>query len=215
MIFDNKVFLLFRKFLMILFFCFLFFIVSSNANAIDVKHEAIINYYYFENNTINMSNNDFDFYMNVSLVNRVEVVFELNYEEELICNHKNNIDLYMNENDVNSIVQAHRLELNEYFLSKHQNFIDNNFLYTESDDYEIVFSEYSPYIQLIFNDISKYQIYENRIKQLRYENEVSEINVAPEISYIDSAIRQSSNLAPLYYMDNIISDVGAIVWSYQ
>ncbi|MCX4362288.1 MAG: S8 family serine peptidase [Clostridia bacterium] len=118
-------------------------------------------------------------------------------------------DLKASKKEVDSFMEVFRAEAKAYYSAKNQEFLSSIGADKNSQDYEIVTSDYSPYVHISYEDKFAFQRYEDEfIDNVKTNSDISEIHVTTPIESIEQAASITSSVTR-YDMQDVLKDIGA------
>ncbi len=103
-----------------------------------------------------------EFEENIDPDDQILVLFILGYEIEE-CNCKKGLDIDSTPEEVDDAKAKHNEEMRKQHSSKNYEFISASEFSSESEDYNLTVSEYSPYVAVTFDNYSLYKKYYNKV----------------------------------------------------
>lgn len=174
-----------------------------------------INYYYYDSlDVVCCSNDPEDFEENVGEDDTVEIVLQLNHGVQQ-CDCKQKIFEAENNFQADQIFQEHKNHIKETMSDKNAQFLSEHDISVNSSEYEVIPSEYSPFIQIHFDNYNEYAEYDEDIISLAAENETVSINIMVPIEVEPTATRVNEENAPIYPLADAIEDIGADDQTYD
>lgn len=96
-----------------------------------------------------------------------------------------------------------------YYSSRNQEFLSSMGIDKDSQDYEVVVSNYSPYVQISYEDKSSFQKYEKSfIDRAKSNSDIREIHVTVPIE-LEPQAAATTSVRLNYDMKDVLSDIGA------
>ncbi len=189
---------------------------TTFAENITDSAESKIRYYYVDEVTedfmLSTDANVFNNAMNPD--DTVEVVFELDYDNNL-CSCRNKLSKSSTNDEVQAVKRAHREEMRKKHLNANMAFIDKYDFSQYSSDYVLKVGEFSPYVQILFDEYVDYVDFSDEILDVANDSEVLGISIGLPVEHIASADIQDSSDAPLYPIEDAIADMGASDQTYN
>ena len=174
-----------------------------------------INYYYYDSlDVVCCSNDPEDFEENVGEDDTVEIVLQLNHSVQQ-CDCKQKIFEADNKFQADQIFQEHKNHIKETMSDKNAQFLSEHDISVNSSEYEVIPSEYSPFIQIHFDNYDEYTGHDEDIISLAAENETVSINIMVPIEFEPNATRVDRQDAPNYPLADAIEDIGADDQTYD
>ena len=174
-----------------------------------------INYYYYDSlNVVCCSNDPEVFEENVGENDTIEIVLQLDHGIQQ-CDCKQKIFEADNNFQADQIFQEHKNHIKETMSYSNAQFLSEHDISVNSSDYEVTPSEYSPFIQIQFDNYDEYTGYDEDIITLAEEDETVSINIMVPIEFEPTATRVHEANAPLYPLADAIEDIGADDQTYD
>lgn len=174
-----------------------------------------IRYYYTDEcNDIVMTNNVQEFNDNITSDEQIEVVFELEYDVD-DCDCKNSLDATSTDLEVEMVKMEHRNKMKEIHIRDNNEFLIDSGLSLSSESYTITMSEYSPFVQIVFDNFNDYQDYDLQIIGLADLDSVLGINIGVPLASGTTATRVNAASVGTYQMQDAIDDVNASSQTYD
>lgn len=122
-------------------------------------------------------------------------------------------DYSLTKDDVDKIREDMRAEAKAYYSKKNQEFLSSLGVDKQSSDYDVVVSDYSPYVQISYDDISAFSNYEDDfISDMKSNSAIKEIHVTVPMELEENATVTNSVVD--YNMEDILKDIGAYDQTY-
>ena len=174
-----------------------------------------VRYYYTDSqNDVAMTGDADEFHENMEEDNQIEVVFELDYDRE-DCDCRKSINAESTDEEVDAVKMHHRQEMKEKHTQENEEFLADNGFSTESDEYTVTMSEYSPFVQVVFDNYNDFQNYEASIIGVAEDDAVLGVNIGLPFSEQTNATRVDSSDAPSYPMLVALMHIDALSQTYD
>lgn len=193
-------------------FIFLFFginLLLYTVKTVDTDIDLIpkIKYYFkSELDCLTETKSSVKFKESLETNKQIEITYELNYspyEDERI----NRIDINSTHDQVDAYLEDYNVDAKNYYTALNELFLQNAGIKKDSEYYNVIVSEYSPYIQVVCEDISAYIDNEDiLVNNLSVDKSLASISVGTSVEMETQATR-SSDVSP-YEMNRILSDIG-------
>ena len=167
-----------------------------------------IHYYYDSADALTEAADSSEFVGAIEPSENVNSVYVLDYEP-YDMSFAQFADLKASKAEVDSVMEDFRAESKAYYSSKNQEFLSSMGVDTNSQDYQVVVSDYSPYVQITYEDTSAFQKYEDVfIDRVKSNSDISEIHVTTPIELKEQAASTTSSITQ-YDMKDVLKDIGA------
>lgn len=186
---------------------------KSKAAITDDELASVLYYYYdksdIEEVELKMTESAEKFLTDVGEDEVIEVVYELDYEP-YESDLKKDLNVDSSTEEVDAKIAQFRTEQRKYYLAKNREFLSEAGISSSSKDYEIIMSEYSPFIQVLFENVDAYE--KNSEAILSTLDDVKTVSIGTPIDLESCAdIAYTGNN---YYMTNVLLDIGATSQTY-
>ncbi len=136
------------------------------------------------------------------------VMIELNDNLPSIDRTFNTASITVNSNDIDESLRAHRKKVKEYYVALNESAASK----LELDNYNYYTSFYSPYIEIIFDNLEEYEHYENDIIESIKSSDVGVLS-ANSYATIDNIIDEATvdddiNYNARYLLNEAFYDIG-------
>lgn len=178
------------------------------------QHDTEIFYYYNnEQNVLVETSDSTEFSSAIEVDQIVNTVYVLNYSPFQIS-FADSFDLNATKLDVQIIGQQFKAAAKKYYSERNEAFVSSIGVDLESKDYEIVLSDYSPYVQISYNDFSTFKDYEDDfVTDMQNNSRIDEIHIMVPEEFKEQATITQNNY--IYYMEDVLSDIGADDQTYK
>ena len=167
-----------------------------------------IHYYYGSADALSEAADSSEFVSAIEPSENVNSVYVLDYEP-YDKSFAQFADLKASKAEVDNFMGDFRAKSKAYYSSKNQEFLSYMGVDTNSQDYQVVVSDYSPYVQITYEDTSAFQKYEKRfIDRVKSNSEISEIHVTTPIELKERSASITSSVTR-YDMSDVLKDIGA------
>ncbi|MDE7191969.1 MAG: S8 family serine peptidase [Clostridia bacterium] len=192
--------------LIVCFVCAMLFLLAPSFSS-QPSTGPEIHYYYDSADALAEAADSAEFVSAIEPSENVNSVYVLDYEP-YDKSFAQFTDLKASKAEVDSIMEDFRAESKAYYSSKNQEFLSSIGVDANSQDYQVVASDYSPYVQITYEDTSAFQKYENVfIDGVKTNSDISEIHVSTPIELKEQAATTSSETR--YDMNDALKDIGA------
>ena len=167
-----------------------------------------IHYYYDSADELVQAADSSEFVNAIEPSETVNSVYVLDYEP-YDASFAQFADLKASKAEVDNFMGEFRAESKAYYSSRNQEFLASMGVDKDSQDYQVVVSDYSPYVQITYEDTSAFQKYENRfIDRVKSNSDVSEIHVTTPIELKKQSASTTSSVTR-YDMSDVLKDIAA------
>ena len=168
-----------------------------------------VRYYYNDSTNVLCATADSkEFVSEIDESETVDSVYVLDYEpyDEDWSKYA---DLKGTQADVDNIRREFTARAKAYYSVRNQEFISSMGINKDSQDYEVVVSSYSPYVQITYEDKAAFEKYENKfIAKTKSNIGIREIHVSVPVEAEPQAAATTGS-ATEYKMDDVLVDIGA------
>ena len=174
----------------------------------------VLRYVYEENGESVLSEDFDDFIKNTPEDTQIQAVFCLK-AEEIELEARKNPDLKMPREQVEEIISGHHARQKAYHESRNYKFLEENGFSALSEDYEVINAVYSPFMLLVFENVTRYEKHREQIEACKDAEIVAWIWIGIVCEEKNDATRVDPSTASNYNMTNVLSDIGATDQTYK
>ncbi|MCD8314767.1 MAG: S8/S53 family peptidase [Firmicutes bacterium] len=173
-----------------------------------------IRYYYKDSDgALALTDDSETFDANMASTDSVDVIFELEYPE-VDSSGRESLTLESTHEEVNAVKSAYYAKVKAANTAANETFAEENGISTDSDDFTVYISTYSPFVQMSFESYDDYVEYSSEIVALAECDIVSAIDVTVSMEFeSESATRSSSETE--YPIATAISNINASSDNYS
>lgn len=193
--------------LIVCIICATLLLIAPNVNTQYSEGPDIHYYYNNSQGLVTEAASSSEFVEAVEPNQNVDSVYVLDYapyDKPLI----DYFDYSLTKDDVDKIREDMRAEAKAYYSKKNQEFLSSLGVDKQSSDYDVVVSDYSPYVQISYDDVSAFSNYEDEfISDMKSNSAIKEIHVTVPMELEENATVTNSVVD--YNMEDILKDIGA------
>lgn len=167
-----------------------------------------IHYYYDLEETLVEAADNSEFVSAIESTENVNSVYVLDYEV-YDMSFTQFTDLNASKAEVDSVIEDLKAGAKAYYSSKNQEFLSSIGVDESTQDYQVVVSNYSPYIQIKYKNLKTFQKYAYRhIDTVSNNKDIQEINITTSVEYSKKESVVSADWQTPYNMEELLEDIG-------